>query len=86
MCKPNICKRAILENILRINSVVNHVIYVGDGKIDFCPGLSLDKNDHFFVKKNLSLHKILNKSGMKEKFKANIRFWKNPIEIIDQLK
>lgn len=85
MCKTNICKGVILQNIINKNSVTNRIIYAGDGRIDFCPGLYLKDQDIFYVKKNLALNRILNQDGMKEKFKAHIKFWKHPEEIFNQL-
>jgi len=58
-CKDNICKGVILESLINLNQFNGHVIYVGDGRIDFCPGLMLKIGDDFFVKKNLTLARML---------------------------
>ncbi len=92
-CKDNICKGVILESLINLNQVNGHVIYVGDGRIDFCPGLKLKKGDDFFVKKNLTLARMLltDKNSkevieMRGLIKADVTYWKSPEEILEKLK
>jgi len=93
-CKENICKGVILEKLLSLNRVQGHVIYVGDGRIDFCPGLKLKSSDDFFVKKNLTLARMLLQTDknaeavveLRARLKADVTYWKNPQEILDKLK
>jgi len=58
---------------------------VGDGSIDYCPGVKLDANDIFYVKKSSLFSRFLENNGCIGKVKAKIKYWKNAIEIIDQL-
>jgi pyridoxal phosphate phosphatase PHOSPHO2 len=85
-CRQNICKGSIIETFLNRKKEIKSVIYVGDGRIDYCPGLKLKKSDSFFVKHNSSLFKLIeNDINLKEKIVSNIKYWKNANEIINQL-
>ena len=82
-CRQNICKGTIIESYLN-NQVNIEAIYVGDGTIDYCPGLKLKQSHNFFVKYNSSLYKLI-KNDKEKQIVANIKYWKNANEIINQL-
>ncbi|TMW65808.1 hypothetical protein Poli38472_003573 [Pythium oligandrum] len=44
LCPKNMCKGSILDGI-RAKTAFDRVVYVGDGKGDFCPALRLTSND-----------------------------------------
>ncbi|TMW65807.1 hypothetical protein Poli38472_003572 [Pythium oligandrum] len=50
-CPTNMCKGRILDD-LRNNSPVDRIIYVGDGKGDFCPALRLTSRDTILARAN----------------------------------
>ena len=83
-CRENMCKGMVLEAYIR-EKRSKEVIYVGDGCIDFCPGVKLGENDSFYVKKISSLSRLLENESNIGKIKARIKYWKNGKEIIDQL-
>ncbi len=60
-------------------------IYVGDGLNDFCPGTFLNPGDSFFVKKNFSLYRHLQRSDLSEKLKCKIVYWSDAQEILNSL-
>ena len=62
------------------------MIYVGDGSNDYCPGLTLRKNDFYFVRNNYSLAKLLKRDEiLANKIKAQIKYWSQASEILNQL-
>jgi len=87
-CRKNICKGEVIEKyLLKSNKaqLKRRCIYVGDGKIDFCPATKLEISDKLFVKSNSSLSKLLTDEGLKEKVKSDIIFWKNAKGILRDL-
>ena len=70
------------------NSVdeLKHLIFVGDGRNDYCGGLHLSKNHHFFVRSKFSLAKLLAKQeNLINNIKANIVYWDSAQDIINNL-
>lgn len=86
-CRENICKRYVVDKYLseKKNCSISKIIYVGDGKIDYCPGVGLRHNDIFFVKKNSSLDRFLKEKTNSNKIKADIKYWKNGNDILNNL-
>ena len=89
-CRKNICKGALLNDFIvkraqEANTQPTQVIYVGDGRIDYCPGLRLRQNDLFFVRTKLALCKLMEDQKFRSEIKAKVKFWKNAEEIASQL-
>jgi pyridoxal phosphate phosphatase PHOSPHO2 len=85
ICQKNICKGKVLNDMLEKHQL-KHVIYVGDGTNDYCPGLYLTKNDHYFVRKDFSLFKLLNReANLRQNLTAKIKYWSNASEILSEL-
>jgi pyridoxal phosphate phosphatase PHOSPHO2 len=91
-CKANICKGFLLNNYIKESLDKSSslkrgkVIFVGDGLIDYCPGIHLNSEDIFFVKRNSKLSKLLDKNkDLSNQICAQIKLWKNAYEIIEQL-
>ncbi|CAF0706691.1 unnamed protein product [Brachionus calyciflorus] len=88
-CRNNICKRSIIENYINLKKNWKddkELIYVGDGIIDYCPGVGLGENDTFFVKQNSALSRYLESNNIHEKnIKAKIKFWKNGQTILNEI-
>ena len=58
------------------------VIFICDGKIDFCLSKNLNENDILCVRNNYSLYRILyEKNGLKE-IKSKVEIWNNGLDII----
>jgi pyridoxal phosphate phosphatase PHOSPHO2 len=86
ICEKNICKGKVLDNIIK-NHDAEHIIYVGDGTNDYCPGLYLTQNDNYFVRKDFSLFKLLKKEiNLYQKLTAKIKYWSNADDILYELK
>lgn len=83
--QPSICKREIVKSLLE-NVVNKKIIYVGDGRNDFCPALDLRENDFYFVRRGFNLEKYLEDETQLAKIKARIKFWTNGFEILNQIK
>lgn len=90
-CRRNICKGKIVEHLISKYSQSgqrrngDRVIYIGDGRIDYCAGLKLNENDFFFVKKNSALMKLLEDGGKSNKIRANLKYWNNGDDILLQI-
>lgn len=74
--EPSICKRELLKDLIerkksQMECLDNeiHVVYGGDGKNDFCPGLILGMEDFYFPRKGYNLAKLLENSEYLEKLK-----------------
>ena len=87
-CK-NICKGNILNDYLakNVNGVgLKHMLFVGDGKNDYCGGLRLHEKHHFCVRKDFILEKLLRDAENRSKIKANVVYWRTANDIIKQFK
>lgn len=57
------------------------VIYIGDGKNDFCPSSKLSESDHVFIKRGMRLDKLVQTEP--DKIKATLHRWGDGHEIHD---
>jgi pyridoxal phosphate phosphatase PHOSPHO2 len=60
-CAVNICKGLELEKYIHgtLNNQYSRIIYVGDGKNDFCPITKLRESDYAFVRTERALETIM---------------------------
>ncbi len=97
-CSPNLCKSCVLNdlNIRNCQDLQDRrIIYVGDGRNDFCPCSTVLKEcDYACCRYNCALHELmseLHSSASEEQKKAiaNICPWENGQQlyniIIDQI-
>lgn len=56
---PNLCKGSVLEEYLKTNPGYEKVVFVGDGRGDFCPSLSLREQDVVVCREGFPLAKLL---------------------------
>jgi pyridoxal phosphate phosphatase PHOSPHO2 len=85
-CKRNMCKGEVVTRYLARRKNVAEVIYVGDGKIDYCAGMRLGSTDHFLVRKNMALHKLMHEPQYGTAVKARVSYWKSAEDILNLLK
>ena len=90
LCEKNMCKGTVLkrhlENYKKSRNKEIQIVYVGDGRNDFCPGLVLTERDFYFVKKKFPLDELLqNVSDLSKKLLSRPLFWNNARHIIDSL-
>lgn len=91
----NLCKGHILKSYITERNAegvdYNHVIYVGDGYNDLCPGLSLRQQDVFMPRFGFKLHQVIekmeqtNKPVKRSELKASIVTWKTGLDILKHL-
>lgn len=60
---PNLCKGQVLTDYLKSRPEYSKVVYVGDGKGDFCPACRLSANDILVCRKDYFLAKKINESA-----------------------
>ena len=59
-CSLNICKGRELVNVKEEGpNIYETVVYVGDGRNDFCPSLQLTATDHVLVRKGRTLERMM---------------------------
>ena len=56
---PNLCKGSVLNDYLRANPSYEKVVYVGDGRGDYCPAISLREQDVVVCREGYPLAKLL---------------------------
>ena len=61
---PNLCKGRVLNDYLRAHPTYEKVVYVGDGRGDLCPALSLRKQDVVVCRDGYPLAKLLSSGSV----------------------
>jgi len=85
-CSPNMCKGEELEAFLERNPAYDRVIYVGDGKNDFCPVLRLRSEDMVLCRRYRGLEQRILKEGEKEQLRCKVRHWVGAWEVEEAFK
>lgn len=82
-CPINMCKGAIVEQIIKARNTDGVTVYVGDGGNDYCAvtKLSLD-HDFVFARRDYALHQRLQKNGFLNGSK-NVFLWGNWKELLE---
>ncbi|KAE9448757.1 hypothetical protein C3L33_19345, partial [Rhododendron williamsianum] len=81
LCPPNLCKGLVIEHIQASISEKGKIrmIYLGDGRGDFCPSLKLGEGDHVMPRKDFPLWKrICDDHAI---IKAKVCEWSNGEEL-----
>lgn len=62
---PNLCKGSVLEDFLRKAATPSYdkVVFVGDGRGDFCPAISLREQDTVVCREGYPLAKLLSRDA-----------------------
>lgn len=81
-CGPNMCKGMELDKWLK-HMQPERIVYVGDGKNDFCPANRLRAGDLLLVRKGLSLDKRICDS--KEPLAVPYKYWSSADELAELL-
>ncbi|KAG5527781.1 hypothetical protein RHGRI_028653 [Rhododendron griersonianum] len=81
LCPPNLCKGLVIEQIQASISEKGKVrmIYLGDGRGDFCPSLKLGEGDHVMPRKDFPLWKRI--CDNRTIIKAKVYEWSNGEEL-----
>ncbi|OAY84434.1 thiamine phosphate phosphatase-like protein [Ananas comosus] len=86
LCPPNLCKGMIIERIrssaLAAEEKKRRLIYVGDGKGDYCPSLKLSERDCLMPRKHFPLWELIYSGSTKALvIKAEIHEWTDAEEL-----
>ena len=86
-CKPFLCKSLAIDNFFEKHKreSYNKVIFIGDGKNDFCFSKHLNEKDILFPRNGFSLYRILFNENKKNMIKAEIHPWENGTQIVNIL-
>jgi len=79
-CSPNMCKGAELEAFLERHPAYDRVVYVGDGKNDFCPVLRLRSQDMVLCRRFRGLESLIAEKGEKE-LRCKVHYWAGAWEV-----
>ncbi|KAI8803254.1 phosphatase phospho-type [Cladochytrium replicatum] len=81
-CTYNLCKGSEILKIID-RSRHSRVVYLGDGRNDFCPATKLQKGDIVLVRTGRALERIM-KSGDAEAAKvvADVRYWSSGEDVL----
>lgn len=86
----NLCKGKIMCDFIKaqknLGVIYEHVVYVGDGKNDFCPILRLNQNDFACAREGYALVDVLDKNKTEhlyEKVLAQVCVWKTGQDILN---
>ncbi|CAM0142300.1 hypothetical protein VKS41_002216 [Umbelopsis sp. WA50703] len=82
-CAANICKGRELTKFLEEAGPFKRIMYVGDGKNDYCPATLLAADDKLFARTGKSLDALLkSRPELAESFKSEVQYWSDPQEIL----
>ncbi|WOL08185.1 hypothetical protein Cni_G16937 [Canna indica] len=81
LCPPNMCKSAIIKRIqaTTLAGGKKRLIYLGDGKGDYCPSLKLNEEDFVMPRKNYPLWDLIVDNP--QALRAEIHEWSNAEEL-----
>ncbi|KAI8338951.1 phosphatase phospho-type [Chlamydoabsidia padenii] len=74
-CAVNMCKGQELTAYIKEHGPFQKIMYVGDGKNDYCPATHLGQDDRMFVRSDKSLARYLEDESVAANIKANITYW-----------
>ncbi|XP_077228363.1 inorganic pyrophosphatase 1-like isoform X2 [Tasmannia lanceolata] len=82
ICPPNMCKGVVIERIQAsvLAEKKKRIIYLGDGKGDFCPSLKLGEGDYVMPRKNFPLWDLICNTHPLS-LKAEVHEWSNAEEL-----
>ena len=85
-CRVNMCKGDILKSYIRnTNSVVDKtVVYVGDGRNDYCAALQMKPSDYVFAREGYSLLKLLRQND--QDVQPFVIPWATGFDILEKIK
>ncbi|XP_057467826.1 thiamine phosphate phosphatase-like protein [Actinidia eriantha] len=81
LCPPNLCKGLVISQIQAsiAEKGKSRIIYLGDGRGDFCPSLKLGEGDYVMPRKNFPLWKKI--CDNRKLIKAEVHEWSNGEEL-----
>ncbi|CAO3587082.1 unnamed protein product [Absidia cylindrospora] len=75
VCAINICKGQELDRYIQAHGPFQKIMYVGDGKNDYCPATHLREGDRMFVRSDKALSRYLEDASLVAAIKAEITYW-----------
>ncbi|SAM06140.1 hypothetical protein [Absidia glauca] len=84
-CAVNLCKGQELKNYINEKGPFQKVMYVGDGKNDYCPATHLREEDRMFERSDKSLARYLEDASVVAAIKASITYWSSSEVVRDAI-
>ncbi|XP_053957126.1 pyridoxal phosphate phosphatase PHOSPHO2-like [Anastrepha ludens] len=86
---PNFCKNRVLNEFLSMQQQLNinydRVVYIGNGRNDFCPTLNMRSRDLVCARKDDVLAEKIQKNRKKMKIQPKLYLWIDGYELLDKL-
>ena len=70
---PNLCKGSVLGEYLNANPGYEKIVFVGDGRGDFCPAISLRRQDTIVCREGYPLAKLLSSVSSQGQSSQSVR-------------
>ncbi|KAI9322118.1 phosphatase phospho-type [Dichotomocladium elegans] len=85
-CGLNICKGQELDRYIATYGPFRQIMYIGDGKNDYCPALRLKSSDHYFVRSGRKLAEWLSTdTAAAGKLVVPVTYWDTHATIVQAL-
>ncbi|KAI8338883.1 phosphatase phospho-type [Chlamydoabsidia padenii] len=76
VCAVNICKGQEIDTYVKTHGPFQKIMYVGDGKNDYCPATRLREGDRMFVRSGKALSRYLKEDdNLVATIQADITYW-----------
>lgn len=83
-CPPNMCKGAVLDRVLReARAARKRVVYLGDGRGDYCPALRLRREDFVMPRRGFPVWDLICEDPAK--VQAEVHPWADGADMEDTL-
>lgn len=91
LCPANLCKKEVLlsfkSEYKKSHPPFDHIFYIGDGKGDLCPSLTLTSKDYILARDGYKLLGLLRKKQSNDSsFDATVIPWKTGFEVFEVIK
>lgn len=84
-CPANLCKGNALKAYIKNNNVAHQkIVYIGDGRGDYCPTLQLQGSDYVFARENYTLLGLLQQNPPHQN--PSVISWRDGFDILSELK
>ena len=85
-CPVNMCKGDILKSYIKnTESAGKTIMYVGDGRNDYCPTLQMKTSDYVFAREGYSLLKLLKQNAQTQKTQPIVVPWRTGFDILGKV-
>ncbi|KAJ3272666.1 hypothetical protein HK104_004419 [Borealophlyctis nickersoniae] len=85
-CAVNICKGKELLDHIASSGAYERIVYIGDGRNDFCPATKLSSNDVVLPRQNRGFAKLLTNPAYRDRIVAEVTLWDTAEDLLSVFK